>query len=166
MKKTIKLADFRVNSRQMAEQSWGTGGTSVYKTNRKNINWFSCSGHGGLVIDSKDLTPAEYAILSQYQKPEKMNILTGFKNGEKFVLASSSPFSFRSKRVTYPAIYTSVQWEAHDFFMFEEDCSWCIPVLFIDLDTTAGSPNTKEDIKKQAEQTFNDWILPYQNKTA
>lgn len=54
------------SARRIAEAEWGSGGTTYYETNRQGTYWFSCSGHGGFVIDKACLSDDEIASLSPH----------------------------------------------------------------------------------------------------
>jgi len=49
----------------LAESLWGTGGTASDRTNRDGAFCFSCSAHGGFVIDDRALTGRERDLLTE-----------------------------------------------------------------------------------------------------
>lgn len=51
-------------ARYLAESIWGHGGTVSHRTNRTGAFWFSCSAHGGFIIDDRALTRPERERLS------------------------------------------------------------------------------------------------------
>lgn len=120
-----KAEGFKINAsmaRTLAEQRWGHGGTTSCKVNRPGAFYFSCSSHGGYVVDAAALTAEERAEVEKYRKPEMVQILV--QDGE--VLAVVGPDRMTAKRVwTNPAKGPS-DWLDHPVFYFEEDCDWSI----------------------------------------
>lgn len=112
-------------ARSMAETRWGSGGTHGYRTNRRGAFYYSCSSHGGFVIDSRCLTPQEIADFNKNRlQPldaleiveSKTDKVVKFRGPEVYRTVSYRSYSQRSRNVP--------------IFFAEEDCDWCIPVLF------------------------------------
>lgn len=55
----------RLQARAIAEQQWGDAGQGEVATNREGAYYFSCSSHGGFVIDNQALTGAERRLLAE-----------------------------------------------------------------------------------------------------
>ena len=64
----MKLLTYE-QARQLAEEEWGRGGTDSHPTNRPGAYYFSCSAHGGFVIDTRTLTDTEFLCISKYVQP-------------------------------------------------------------------------------------------------
>jgi hypothetical protein len=113
------------NARVMAEQSWGKHGTTSHKTNRRGVFYFSCSGHGGFVIDADALTEAEQKSLDQYLPHDTAEIFFDKSTGK--IHRCLSPFTDKRRTFTY-----RMSWGRADkkIYLAEEDCDWAILVLF------------------------------------
>lgn len=134
-------------ARSTAEATWGRGGTSAYKTNRKGAYYFSCSGHGGFVISAKALTSTEYEALTKYIKPEVMTVYVA--NEDNSVLLAFHPFRLKSGKLPY-AGPMGHRVEKEEIFLLEEDCAWSLAVVLLGI--------TTKDMKKEAaEKTFYNW---------
>ena len=109
-------------ARAAAEANWGKDGTRAYKTNRKGAFYYSCSGHGGFVVDARCLTQDERARIDRYATPE---IAHEVVQADGSVRKFRNPFSQRS--LTY---YTGVETIREvEIFFFEEDSAWAIPAV-------------------------------------
>lgn len=134
-------------ARQTAEASWGRGGTTAYKTNRKGAYYFSCAGHGGFVISAKALTSAEYEAISKYVTPE---VLTAYvANEDNTVLLAFHPFRLKSGKLPY-AGPMGHRVEKEEIFMLEEDCAWSLAVILAGI-------TTPDMTKEAAIETFYNW---------
>lgn len=51
------------HARNIAERTWGRDGTTARRTTRPGFYFFSCSGHGGYVVEAQRLTEEERRIL-------------------------------------------------------------------------------------------------------
>ena len=114
-------------ARSMAEASWGRGGTSASRTNRKGAFYFSCSGHGGFVIDARCLDERERALFRRYLGSETA---TEIVRADGSVRRLRGPLSQRSLKY-YPG-----QGETHreaEIFFAEEDCDWAVAVVVADI---------------------------------
>ncbi|TGR74839.1 hypothetical protein EN836_33120 [Mesorhizobium sp. M1C.F.Ca.ET.193.01.1.1] len=130
-------------ARSIAEAVWGTGGTHSTRTNRNGAFYFSCSSHGGFVIDARCLAHDEYARIRRYVDPEQ---------AEDYGKAVNHPYRRRSFKVTHAQLCNR---EDFEFFLLEEDCDWCLAPLMADIRTLDGRM-TNED----AQRTFDQWIAP------
>jgi len=133
-------------ARTIAEALWGRGGTQSEATNRAGAFYFHCSGHGGFVISWDAFTPEEQAAIKPHAEPEIATRARG--PGRRNVLMH--PYMVRSKR------YIGGTEEPIRFACFEEDCAWCIPILFTGINLKE-RPRTKDD----AQSTFD---LYYANR--
>lgn len=142
----------RLNSskaRSFAETLWGRGGTNGYRTNRKGAYYYSCSGHGGYVVDAEALTPEERANIDVYVKAEKV-FYADHANGKNYFL--QNPFSVRRQRYhIYPDTVTGYT----QVYVFEEDCDWAVLEKFTDI-RTEGVVNP-EARAAAVEPTFERW---------
>ena len=134
-------------ARQTAEATWGRGGTTAYKTNRKGAYYFSCAGHGGFVISAKALSPAEYKALAKYVTPEVMTVYVA--NEDDTVLLAFHPFRSKSGKLPY-AGPMGHRVEKEEVFLLEEDCAWSLAVVLAGIKT----PDMTEEA---AEKTFYNW---------
>lgn len=129
-------------ARSIAEAAWGRGGTHSYRTNRYGAFYFSCSGHGGFVIDARALSDEQYIKISKYVPPQQATQYGG---------AVMHPYRTRSLRTVHPP-------KPFKFFMLEEDCDWCLAPLFANINLVE-RPFSME----LAQRTFDQWIAkrPY-----
>lgn len=96
-------------ARQIAEAMWGRGGTNSRPTQRPGAFYFSCSGHGGFIIDAKAINPNP-----EYPEPEEYRLY-----GNKLWWAGRRT----TLRTRHEPLYGK-------YYAFEEDCDWCLPVKF------------------------------------
>jgi hypothetical protein len=131
-------------ARSIAESNWGTGGTHAYKTNRRGAYYFSCSGHGGFVIDDKALTETERAKLAEHATPD---VYTLYEAGKKrrVMFATRS----RAFRIAYDAKQTPGR-----YWLLEEDSAWCLAYVCCSI-TAAGMTGDAAEIAKG---TFWHWF--------
>jgi hypothetical protein len=134
-------------ARQTAEATWGRGGTTAYKTNRKGAYYFSCAGHGGFVISAKALSLTEYEAISKYVTPEVMTVYVA--NEDDSVLLAFHPFRLKSGKLPY-AGPMGHRVEKEEIFMLEEDCAWSLAVILAGITTT-------DMTKEAAFETFYNW---------
>lgn len=132
-------------ARSIAECLWGRGGTHSEPINRPGAFYFSCSGHGGFVIDTACLTDEELEAIKPYVSIEQA---TEYTWGNRSVFMH--PYRRRSSKVSVMAIQKTVL-----FFVLEEDCDWCLAYLFTGI-RHKNKPAKGED----AQRTFNQWIKP------
>jgi hypothetical protein len=153
-----KLSEFKIDSsiaRTLAEQAWGRGGTHSYKTTRKGIYYFSCSGHGGYVVDKKLLDSGELHFINKFVNSQKIRILGEYNKGEKYVLDYVGPDSQKTKWRANPITRDYFQ-EEYEFYLFEEDCAWSILEKFTGI-RSEGFKATAEERKQMIDQTFMNW---------
>lgn len=108
-------------ARSMAEARWGRGGTRSTKTNRTGAFYFSCSGHGGFVIDARCLSAEERARIEKYIAPEQATEV--YRVEDNRVVKFRGPDSFRTLKY-YSGSQSTRQVE---IFFAEEDCDWAVP---------------------------------------
>jgi len=133
--KAVKLEEFKLTSsiaRNLAENMWGRGGTSTHRTNRKGVFYFSCSGHGGYVVDANALTEAERAKIEQYAKPDHLSLAVQSRKDGKFVIAVRDP-RVHQKSVSFYADEGPTKFEQYPIFFFEEDCAWALLEVMTDI---------------------------------
>ena len=135
-------------ARTIAEQRWGTGGTHSYRTNRVGAFYFSCSGHGGFVIDARAFTPEERAKIDAYLTPDIGYEAVGIASG--VVYGFASPFRRRSRSVT---VREAAHWVETPVYLAEEDADWSVPVLMAGIMATGMTPEA-------AQACFDRWIKP------
>ncbi|MER8983945.1 hypothetical protein [Mesorhizobium sp. M0843] len=128
-------------ARSIAEALWGTGGTNSSRTNRAGAFYFSCSGHGGFVIDARALTHEEYLKFRLHKDPEQ---------AQDYGKAIMHEYRRRSFKVT-PTQLANMQ--DFEFFVLEEDCDWCIAPLMAGIRTLDGYMTDEA-----AQNTFDRWI--------
>ncbi|RUU78233.1 hypothetical protein [Mesorhizobium sp. M7A.F.Ca.MR.362.00.0.0] len=128
-------------ARSIAEALWGTGGTHSARTNRAGAFYFSCSGHGGFVIDARCLAHDEYARLCKHAEPEQ---------AQDYGKAIMHSYRKRSFKVT-PTQLANMQ--DFEFFLLEEDCAWCLAPLMAGIHTLDGYTTCEV-----AQKTFDQWI--------
>jgi hypothetical protein len=132
-------------ARSIAEAVWGRGETHSYRTTRPGAFYFSCSGHGGFVIDVACLTDEELVAISPYVNLEEAEL---FKWGRKSLF--SHPYRRRGGRYSIAATRHVIK-----FILLEEDCDWCLAYLFTGI-RHRDKPAKGED----AQRTFDQWITP------
>lgn len=166
--KPIKLEKFRPQARAIAEMKWGRDGTNAFKVNRNGAYYFSCSGHGGYLVNANALTEAETEKIQPFGTREYINILVQDRMDGKWVVGvDNSPMSrtiTRTRRFSYDARLGSVSWERYYIYAFEEDCAWSILEKFTDIrikDSKMLSPEQIEARERAIEETFNRY---YANK--
>ena len=140
-------------ARSFAETVWGRGGTIAYKTNRKGVYYFSCSGHGGYVVDADTLEFSEYENILEYMTPENCLVMT-LNNKITFW---QNPFSVRTQRYK---IYRDSQTFHKQVFFFEEDCDWAILEKFTNIRRMNQNHISEQEMDKCREDTFNRWATP------
>ena len=108
------------HARNMAEARWGRGGTNSQRTNRKGAFYYSCSGHGGFVIDARCLTPEENATMRKFLQPE---IAHAVVRSDGTVRRLRGPDGRQALK--YQPGYETIQ--EIEIFFGEEDCDWAVP---------------------------------------
>jgi hypothetical protein len=127
----------------MAGQNWGNPDSSR-KTNRRGVFYFSCSGHGGFVIDADALSAAEQKALDQYLPHETADIFFDKTSGK--IRRCLSPYREKKRTISY-----RMSWGRADkkIYLAEEDCNWAIPVLFCGITTEGMTPENALDSFKR-----------------
>ena len=117
-------------ARSMAESMWGPGGTTAYRTNRTGAFYFSCSGHGGFVIDDRALTDDERERLTA--AGFKADACWGVRAEDGRIVTVRSPYSqvARPRKVTYHPSRGETVDHAIPVWTFEEDCDWAAVCVF------------------------------------
>lgn len=140
-------------ARQIAEATWGRGGTTTYKTNTRGTFYFSCSGHGGFVIDARVLSDDQRARLAQFVS---FDSATRYFAPYGRVYGLMTPYRSKSFKVPYDH-----KTENFDIVLLEEDCAWSLAYVMTtirrkdDLD----EPRATE-VAVAAAKTFWDWYDP------
>jgi len=148
-------AGMKISNRNIAESAWGRGGTKAYRTNRKGVSYFSCSGHGGYVVPASSLTDEERAKLEAYgAKAERVYRLVG-PDGQTYGIDYShvSKYATRARRFRCPP---GSQWLASEFFLFEEDCDWSLLETLTDI-RASGAMSPEPELDFFRTQNFNRW---------
>lgn len=126
-------------ARSIAEARWGRGGTHSYRTNRRGAFYFSCSSHGGFVIDARALQDEEFICIYRYVEPEWAT-----QYGTKIM----HPYRTRTLRTYHPP-------KPFRFFLLEEDCDWCLAPHFAGINLIQ-RPFDPDHVKR----TFDQWLVP------
>lgn len=129
-------------ARSMAVSRWGTHATSA-RTNRRGAFYFSCSSHGGYIIDGRCLTLDETNNILKYL-PAEFATEVFATNKPEVAVKFRGPDSNRN--LTYYG--HSQQTRQILIFYGEEDCAWSVIEKFTDI-RMADSPPPN--------QTFWDW---------
>ena len=143
-------------ARVLAETTWGTGGTHAYRTNRKGAFYYSCSGHGGYIVDGNALTVTERANIDKYHTPEIVWAIRNNLTNE--VRKTSNPFSIKR---FFARHYPHAEYldKNYPIYYFEEDCDWAILEKFTDI-RAKGRNITEEENAAIVEKTFIKWAMP------
>jgi len=159
--KPILLSKFRIPARRIAECLWGKGGTNSYKTNRKGAYYFSCSGHGGYIVDSRVLTTEEKIEINNFVEPENLDVYTQLIQNENYVVhVNMSEFTCRGKKWNYASVYgPPVENDSIKVYVFEEDCNWAILEKFTDI-RIKSKIESEQASTEQIEKMF-QWIVDY-----
>lgn len=107
-------------ARNFAETRWGRGGTTASRTNRPGAFYYSCSSHGGYIVDAKALTLDEYHKVQQYVKPEKCLVVVNPKGKATFF---QNPYRMTRARYGYNDQDQIIE---RKVFFFEEDSDWAV----------------------------------------
>jgi len=162
--KPVPLAGFRIGhsqARGIAEALWGKGGTNSERCNRPGAFYFSCSGHGGYVVDASILTEQERAKIEEVRSPEPVKILV---QGNR-VIGVSNPFT-GSRSFRYNSAFGTPEWRAHPVFLFEEDCDWSILEHLTDIRSAWSLKKQREDPEKHSEEVSRmfEQVLEYKRQ--
>ncbi len=156
--KFIKFNQYKIPARSIAEMMWGRGGTNAEKTNKNGAYYYSCSGHGGFIIDSRILSENEKKAINYFINPDYFNLLIQKRNGIDYVIgADLSYFSnsnHQKKSYNFNPSYGFPEWIQFPIYLFEEDCAWSILTSLTDINFLEKPIN-----KERSEQTFKQWYL-------
>lgn len=135
-------------ARTIAEARWGSGGTSSTRTNRTGCFYYSCSGHGGFVIDERALTEQERAAMTPHLEVVRCVTYRDTKGTIRRLVhdAAVRPRSYE--------VYASWKREEFNVLLAEEDCAWCIPGVLAGIYT---KDRPEEELKAYALDTFSRW---------
>ncbi len=162
----IALKDFKVPARHIAKLSWGDVNAG-YRTNRRGAYYYSCSGHGGYVVDSRCLSKHERASIDKYTTPYPLRVLVQHRNGKggdviiatdcREFIRCGNKASFRGKSHRYSPSLGPIDWQEIPVYCFEEDCDWAILEKFTDIRSEYLRGKDEVEYKKAINKTFNAW---------
>jgi hypothetical protein len=141
-------------ARRIAEAEWGRHGTTSYGTNRAGAFYFSCSGHGGFVIDGAAFTQDEVAKLAGYGfKPESCFAVV---DTEDELVGIAAPATLGPSRLRYRPGLGERTVTSYPVYTFEEDCDWSAVYVLTGV-------RLKRDLKRPeaenaAKGCFTRWI--------
>jgi hypothetical protein len=166
--RSIPLNKFKIPARRIAELLWGTGGTNAVRTNRFGVYYYSCSGHGGYVVDSRSLSDEEKREINKFTEPENLHLLVQNINGIDCVIGvNMANFSHICKqRFRFSHRYPEPDWVDLKVYLFEEDCDWSILEKLTDirlLNNNGGKECSEEEHNQQIEKAFT-WLCDYRKK--
>jgi len=169
------VSDFKLThpiARNIAEGMWGRGGTSSTHYPFPGIFYFSCSGHGGYIVDGMFFSPQEIEFLAKYGfYPEHLYLryvtslkspveLAGISYSNFSCYAKSLPAKFYSKNQSF--IDVRWGWVYYPIYLFEEDCDWAMlemmrpDILAVSL---ANHNMLNDEYSQMVFNTFNRWIV-------
>ncbi len=154
-----KLSEFKIDSslaKTLAEQAWGRGGTHSYKTNRKGVYYFSCSGHGGYIVDLKRLSASEIEAIKEHINLSTLRMVIQDTEEGEVILSIRGDDCLKRTPVKYNPAKGNASWKTYDYFVFEEDCAWSILEKFTDI-RSEGFSLSKEEREQVINDTFNRW---------
>jgi hypothetical protein len=130
-------------ARSLAESLWGTGGTNASRTNRAGTFYFSCSGHGGFVIDDRALTGPERDLLGAAGfRPENC---WGARGKDGTILGVRHPYSDvpHPRPVKYSPGRGDYEDRAIPLWFFEEDTEWAAVYVFTAIRRATEQPEAE-----------------------
>lgn len=139
-------------ARAIAEGIWGTGGTKAYRVTLPGAFHYSCAGHGGLVISADSL--------DSWQRKTIESFGIRLDTAKRVEKASGKRALWHTYRKTAVSVPCSAKVTNIDYYLFEEDCAWCLAVLFCGI-TSAGFVGNVEAIAKR---TFQNWYNPFSTR--
>lgn len=141
-------------ARRFAETAWGRGGTKALKTTRKGVYYFSCSGHGGYVVDASRLSKEEYDAIRPFARPD--NCLVVYLRNSGKVTFWQNPWSVSKQSYK---IYQDSEKIYREVFFFEEDCAWSILEKFTNIRLKESSHKlSKKEYDAYVEEQFTHWF--------
>lgn len=143
-------------ARYLAESLWGPGGTTAYRTNRRGAFYFSCSGHGGYVIDDRALTDEERKqLISNGFGPDTC---WGVRDKDNNIIKVRHPYS--EVRNPRDVTYIPSRGEKYDtnipIWIFEEDCDWAAVQVYTSI-RSAGFSLPDEELTEMALGSLARW---------
>ena len=169
--KPVPYSKFRINARHIAELMWGTGGTRAARTNRKGAYYYSCSCHGGYVVDGRALSYEEIGKIRTYIPSDSLFVCRvrntlDMDSGDYIAAVSYNDFAPypRSTALNLPEHLVPIGWFRHPVYLFEEDYAWSILEQFTDirrrchLNMDSKAAEEQERIRKD---TFQYWYGHY-----
>lgn len=128
-------------ARAIATAMWGKI-NHTYKTNTKGAYCFSCEGHGGFIVATESIPNNQRDFVNKYSREYEAIRYTNTNTNKSRLMHHAR---IRGARFAYNKT------ENIKYYIFEEDCEYCIAVLAgINLKTT---PIQIQDAK----QTFWNW---------
>ena len=144
-------------ARSMAESMWGPGGTTAYRTNRTGAFYFSCSGHGGFVVDDRALTDAERERLTA--AGFRADACWGVRGQDGQIITVRHPHSEvqRPRKVTYrPSRGEYVDREI-PVWTFEEDCDWALAYVLTGIRAPSAFSMDEAELITYARESLARW---------
>lgn len=157
--KPVLYSIYKIPARRIAELVWGKGGTTAYKTNRVGAYYYSCSSHGGYVVDHRALSEEELSNINKYITPSNLMLLVQNINGKLFVIGENLGHIeyVRPRRYKYNPSYGPAEWVNHPVYLFEEDCNWS--ALELHTNIRAGGLSMDEEKRMTiAREAFDRWV--------
>jgi hypothetical protein len=159
---SVKLSQYAIPAREIAESMWGTGGTLAYHTNRKGAYYFSCSGHGGYVVKGASLTDSERKDIDRYILPRMLQLaVQRTPDGDMVRGYSLGDFRGQPRSVKYNPRDGPISWVDMPVYLFEEDCAWVILEKFTGIHSDVLKHD--ETIAREIERIFQQY---YSKRTA
>lgn len=144
-------------ARGMAESMWGSGGTTAHHTNRTGAFYFSCSGHGGFVIDDRALAERERELLTE--AGFTADRCRGVRDASGRIMAIRHPHSqvARPRQLTYrPGLGESVDGEI-PVWTLEEDTEWAAAYALTGIRTPDAFRLTEDQLITYARESLARW---------
>jgi len=166
--RAVPLQDFRVPTHRLAGMMWGTV-NATYRCNRRGASYYSCSGHGGYVVDSRALTAKERRKIDKYKLPLPLNLLVQHRNGGDDVVVGVGAMMFanccRTQRgFRYSPSLGPIEWQEMPVYVFEEDCDWAILEHLTDIRDDGHIIKDERKRKAAARQCFKRWAKPVEER--
>ena len=134
-------------ARSIARSLWGEV-NHVYKTGHMGAYYFSCSSHGGYVVDGNVLTDEQRENIEKYVTPYEVYVEVNRNTGDVRVQNPCSSQGFHYS--PYNQIVTD-----HKIFVFEEDCDWSVLEKFTDIRPKEKRVRSEEQHREVIERCFN-----------
>lgn len=146
-------------ARGLAESIWGPRGTTAYRTNRIGAFYFSCSGHGGFVIDDRALTSQERELLTAAGFTADSCRGARDATGRIVTIRHRDSQARRPRAVTYHPGRGEHADQSIPVWTFEEDAEWAAVYVLTGI-RTPGAWNgrrTEAEILDAARQCLARW---------